>query len=394
MKINLLKILFICLFPCSLVSCSETQLPDLEPTTIQVVERQESEAEQSVAEPIEPTKNLPVEGIDLIGSATPIQQIRQEEATESTPLNEEEVIPDAEFLPDEKHAYVIDIKSRINFVDTESWTSVKSWDFSDSEIVDLVRSADGSTLAIIKENEDVVILETATGEICTTFRHPDEFGKNPDVIQLDWGVQTLGLSPDGKLAISSDANHLDYFAWKTDSAEIIWRKRCPWRDESIVSFTPDGEQVLLWGEDAFEICQPSSGEVKKRIPTQVDSVSDAKFVNAGKDILYSKQLDIGESRRSFWGVIDVETEEIRWSAESNLAWGEDIYEMEDKKHVALIGSIGSEDNTIVEFRRITDGAPVLALKLRNHWTGKVSLMPDGKQLIVGNRVVQIPSLAQ
>jgi WD40 repeat protein/serine/threonine protein kinase len=144
-------------------------------------------------------------------------------------------------------------------------------------------------------DERVIVWDTATGSRVRTFRGHSA------------SVSSIGLSPDGRSAVSGDING-QLILWDVDSAQAIRRLRGHQRVVSDIAFNPDGHSALSSGEDGASILWDlMTGEELRRFESpnsvldSVDMSSDGQMALSyeSSGLITVWDLATGQALRSF-----------------------------------------------------------------------------------------------
>ena len=271
------------------------------------------------------------------------------------------------------------------------------WELKGPELETLVLSADGSVIAITRDEKKapglIEIWETATGKKRTKYQHP--FDKESSYSNT---IEGLALSPDGTIAISAtglqDNKNLDrtYHAWSTKNGKQLWKLSTAYTDQPC--FTSDGKHVLCWYKKGPAVVEAKTGKVVHQYPTNNDGANcDIALTKDDKSVLVyaAEMLPDPEGWQTFLIKIDRDSGKRAYSLKTGGGkFADRMIIMSDGQHVALMSTIA--DKEVVQIRQISDGSLKTCFRIDEVAVGEDgNFLPDGKSFLLKSKIFEIPN---
>lgn len=342
-------------------------------------------------------------GLDLVASPLPASRAEVVELPYVAGTLTETIYPSVAFSRDGAKLYAYDDAgvevfdvAALDPEDSATWVPITTWEWVDELSPEFglpagIRlSDDGRRIASNRGDNLVVVRDTKDGQVVSRFEVPQgedvEEGGSRDVADV-------AISPDGSKVVANSHGEQKYYAWSPDDGSVLWSRSTPWRDAAPASFSNDGEHVLLWDENSVVLVD-ATGEVEKTIDVALDSVDFLEFFPDGRRALLGRVVESFEddgdlSRDGYYGVVDLESGELLWSAETELDFLQGAAITPDGNLVAVSGDpSGLGRRSSVEFRSAVDGAEKFRLEFDD--AKPILFSPDGRYFAHGSTIFSMP----
>lgn len=287
-------------------------------------------------------------------------------------LSKEGILRQVVYAPDGSRLYGFDSDLGVVTYDSQTFERNGAWEWTGEAPKQMVISADGSTLAIADAGNVVQAWDTKTMTMLAKREHEGD-------------IEALAIAPDGALVISSGFDTTEYVAWEAKTGNIKWKRPTRWRDTKPVDFTPDGQQVVLWGESTLEVCDAATGDARRQLKIQeLDGLSFARISPDGAQLLIGS--DVRSDGQEWYHLALLTFADLQpvWTIQTHARFCSDLQFSPDGATIALSATSQSIDAPFLQFLHAKDGSQTFALSERNAVErGKISFSPDG--LLLANR---------